>query len=151
MVRGVHRDFRRRRSVGIKVHTCKHFSGFRFGTSYKSGIEEAQYLYFAKDRNSEICKRTKITKAPCRNLTGEGVPRAENFGDLITADHEVLNEGCEPRDNHRYATVIQDLTTQPCKTKTSEETEKSSRKILQPSEKTKVIYIDNFIGISQIL
>ena len=31
------------------------------------------------------------------------VPRAENFGDLITADHKVLSEGCQSRDNHRYA------------------------------------------------
>ena len=54
----------------------------------------------------------------------------EEFGDLITADHTVLNEGCESRNNHRYAVVVQDLATQwiqsyPCKTKTSQETEKS--------------------------
>ena len=29
--------------------------------------------------------------------------RAENFGDLITADHKVLSENCESRNNHRYA------------------------------------------------
>ena len=29
--------------------------------------------------------------------------RAEKFGDLITADHKVLNEDCESRNNHRYA------------------------------------------------
>ena len=48
------------------------------------------YTHFPKDRNCEICKRTKITRAPCRKSTGRGVPRAENFGDLITADHKVL-------------------------------------------------------------
>ena len=37
----------------------------------------------------------KITRAPCRRRTGGAVPRAENFGDLITADHKVLSEGCE--------------------------------------------------------
>ena len=31
------------------------------------------------------------------------------FGDSTTADHKVLNEGCESRDNHRYAVVLQDL------------------------------------------
>ena len=44
-----------------------------------------------RDRNCEICKRTKITMAPCRKRTGEAVPRAEDFGDLITANHKVLN------------------------------------------------------------
>ena len=47
------------------------------------------YTHFLKDRNCEICKRTKITRAPCRRGTGGAVPRAENFGDLITADHVV--------------------------------------------------------------
>ena len=42
-----------------------------------------------------------MTRAPCRRRTGEAIPRAEKFGDLITEDHKVLNEGCESRDNHR--------------------------------------------------
>ena len=46
------------------------------------------YSHFLKDRNCEICKRTKITRAPCRRRIGEAVLRAENFGDLITADHK---------------------------------------------------------------
>ena len=45
------------------------------------------YTHFPEDRTCEICQRTKITKAPCRRRIGGGVPRAENFGDLITADH----------------------------------------------------------------
>ena len=40
------------------------------------------YSHFPKDRNCEICKRTKITRAPCRRRNGEAVPRAENFGDF---------------------------------------------------------------------
>ena len=40
--------------------------------------------HFFKDRNCEICKRTKITRVPCRRRKGEAVPRADNFGDLIT-------------------------------------------------------------------
>ena len=61
------------------------------------------HTHFPKDRNCEICKRTKITRAPCRRRNGEAVPRAVNFGDLITADHKVLSENCESRNNHRYA------------------------------------------------
>ena len=65
-----------------------------------------------KDRNCEICQRTNITRAPCRRRNGEALPRAENFGELITADHKVLSEGCESRNNHRYAVVVQDSATQ---------------------------------------
>ena len=54
------------------------------------------------------------------------MPRAEQIGDLITADHKMLSEGSESRNNHRFAVVVQDLATQwiqshPCKTKTSQE------------------------------
>ena len=34
------------------------------------------HTHFPKDRNCEICKRTKITRAPCRRRNGEDVPRA---------------------------------------------------------------------------
>ena len=106
------------------------------------------YTHFHKDRNCEICQKTKITRAPCRRRIGRVVPRAENFGDLITADHKVLSEGCESRNNHRYAVVVQDLATQwiqsyPCKTKTSQETERRLQKFLEPNRKPKVIYTDN--------
>ena len=80
------------------------------------------FTHFPKDRNCEICQRTKITRAPCRRRNGGVVLRAENYGDLITADHKFLSENCESRNNHRYAIVVQDLATQwiqsyPCKTK----------------------------------
>ena len=102
------------------------------------------YGHFPKDRNCEICKRTKITRAPCRRRNGEAVPRAANFGDLITADHKVLSDNCESRNNHRYAVVVQDLATQwiqayPCKTKTSQETQRSLQKFLEPDRRPKVI------------
>ena len=55
---------------------------------------------------------------------------------------------CESRNNHRYAVVVQDLATQwiqsyPCKTNTSQETQKSLQKFLEPTRKPKVIYTDN--------
>ena len=55
------------------------------------------YTHFPVNRNCEICQRTKITRAPCRRRIGGAVPRAEKFGDLITADHKVLSESCESR------------------------------------------------------
>ena len=55
------------------------------------------HTHFPKDRNFEICKRTKNTRAPCRRRNGKAVPRAANFGDLITADHKVLSvKGINP-------------------------------------------------------
>ena len=81
-----------------------------------------------KYRDCEIFKRSEITRAPCRRCNGEAVPRAEKFGDLITADNKVLHDGGESRNNHRYAVVVHDLATQwthsdPRKTKRSQETE----------------------------
>ena len=70
------------------------------------------HTHFPKDRNCEICKRTKITRTPCRRRKGEAVLPAVNFGDLITADHKVLSDNCESRKNHRCAVVVQDLATQ---------------------------------------
>ena len=99
--------------------------------------KHSMYTHFPQDRHCEVCLRTKMIRAPCRRRRGEALPRAEKFGDLITADHKVLSEGCESRDNLRYAGVVQDLDTQwiqsnPCKTKTSHETEKLS-KFLEPT------------------
>ena len=104
--------------------------------------------HFPKDRNCQICQRTKITRVPCRRRIGRVVLRAENVGDLTTADHKVLSESCESRNNHRYAVVVQDLATQwiqtyPCKTNTSQETQRSLQKFLEPERKPKVIYTDN--------
>ena len=112
------------------------------------------YTHFPKDRNCEICKRTKITRAPCRRRNGGAVPRAENFGDLITADHKVISDNCESRNNHRYAVVVQDLATQwiqsyPCKTKTSQETQRSLQKFLEPDWNPKVIYTDNSLEFGE--
>ena len=95
------------------------------------------YAHFPKDRNWALCRRRK----------GEAVPRADNFGDL-TADHKVLSDNCESRNNHHYAVVVQDLATQwiqayPCKNKTSQETQRNLQKFLEPERKPKVIYTDN--------
>ena len=52
--------------------------------SGKHGIK----TYFPKDPNCDICLRTEIARASCRRRTGTVVLRAENFGDLMTADHK---------------------------------------------------------------
>ena len=104
------------------------------------------FTHFPKDPNCDICLKTKTTTtASCRRRIGGAVLRAENFGDLITADHKVLSEGSESRNNHRYAVVVQDVAIQsyPCQTKTSQETQKNLQKFLEPTRKPKVIYTDN--------
>ena len=108
------------------------------------------YTHFWKDRNCEISQRTEIIRAPCRRRIGRVILRAENVGDLITADHKVLSEGCESRNNHRYAVVVHDLATQrilsyPCKTKTSQ----GLQKFLEPNGKPKVIYTDKSFGFGK--
>ena len=65
--------------------------------------------------------------------------------DLITADQKVLSASWESRNNHRYAIVVQDLATQwihsyACKINTSQETQRSLQKFLEPDRKPKVIY-----------
>ena len=135
-----HRDSHASSSHGVSLErTCK---------SREDLGKHSVYTLFSKDRNCEICKRNKITRARCRRRNGGAVPRAEIFGDLISADHKVLSESCESRNNHRYAIVVQDLATQwiqpyPCKTKTSQETQRSLQKFLEPDRKPKVIYTDN--------
>ena len=61
-------------------------------------------VFILTSRKTEIARSArgqKIARAPCRRRIGGVVPRAENFGDLFTADHNVLSEGCESRNNHR--------------------------------------------------
>ena len=75
-----------------------------------SGIGQAQYFtHFPKDRCCDVCLRTTIPRASCRRRTGTVVPRADNFGDSIPADHKVLGKGCESRNNHRYVVVVEDF------------------------------------------
>ena len=92
--------------------------------------------HFPEDRHCEI--RTKITRAPCRRRNGGAVLRAENFGDLITADHKVLSDNCESRNNHRYAVVVQDLATQwiqsyPCEQKLHRKPRESCKSSWSPT------------------
>ena len=106
------------------------------------------YTHFPNKPKLRDLSEDQIYKGPVQKTQCGVVLRAENFGDLITADHKVLSEGCESRNNHRYAIVVQDLATQwiqsyPCKTTTSQETQRSLQKFLEPDRKPKVIYTDN--------
>ena len=114
---------------------------FQFLSWISNGVREQKWnrvrvstVYFRTFRRTQIaisCLKTKTTKASCRRRIGTVGPRAEKFSNLlITADHKVLSEECELRNNHRYAVVVQGLATQwiqpyTCKSKSSQETEKN--------------------------
>ena len=104
--------------------------------NYLQGLEEKWYrastsiLFTSLRTETDICLKPRFTRVSCRKRTDTVVPRAGNFGDLITADHKVLSEGCESGNNHRYAVVVQDLVTQwiqshPCKTITSKKPQRA--------------------------
>ena len=100
------------------------------------------YTHFPKDPNCDICLQTKITMASCRRRAGTVVRKAENVGDFITADHKVLSEGRESRNNHRYAVVVQDLSTQSlqfyqCKNKNISGDTEEPNEVLGAIEETK--------------
>ena len=59
--------------------------------------EHSVFAHLPKDPNCEICLKTKTTRAPCRRRANAVMPRAEIFGDLITADHKVPSEESESR------------------------------------------------------
>ena len=87
-----------------------------------------------------------------KTLLGSRSTRAENFGDLITADHKVLSESCESRNNHRYAVVVQTDLGHPMDPVVSRAKQKRRRKHKGACKsswsqigKPKVIYTDNSV------
>ena len=71
------------------------------------------------------------------------MPRAENFGDLITADHKILSEESESsicRGGTRLGNPV--VTVLPVQN-TNFPGEKKLMKFLEPTRNPKVIYTDN--------
>ena len=81
----------------------------------------------------ETRKRKHSAHAYFSKNQKRSILQKEEFGDLTTAEHKILNAGRESRNNHRYAAVVQALGTQwnPCQTKTSQETENNLRKFTE--------------------
>ena len=82
--------------------------------------EHSVVTHFPKDPNCDICLKTKITRASCRRRAVQSRQKRKVLVILITADHKILSEESESRNNHRYAVVVRDLATQwlqsyPCK------------------------------------
>ena len=82
---------------------CKSGTGFGYAWCPHALSEGPKLRYLLED---------KTDGASCRRRAGTVVSRAAIFGDLITADHKILSEESESRNNDRYAVVVQDLGTQ---------------------------------------
>ena len=113
------------------------------------------YSHCPRDRNCEVCLRTKLRRAPCRRRPGEALHRAKKFGDLRTTDHKVFDEDGESRNHHWYAVVVQDLATQwiqsyQCKRKTSQETERSLRKCPRTVGQAESLETDNALACEEL-
>ena len=112
-----------------------------FSSAVRSGIGKTQYL-------QSLPEGPEFAKNACEPrlqglLAGSALVKPYREPKIL-----VTSEGCESRHNHRYAIVVQSLATQwvqayPWRMKNSQETERSLRKFLEPSEKPKVIYTDN--------
>ena len=60
----------------------------------------------------ETRKRKHSGNVYKRKNQKRSILRTEKYDDLTTAEHKVVNEGRESRNNHRYAVVVQVLATQ---------------------------------------
>ena len=112
------------------------------------GKHNVVYSFSLKTEIARSVNGPKLQGLRAEDAKAKPYLELSHFGDLITADHKVLSDNCESRHNHRYAVVVQDLATQriqsyPCKNKTSQETQRSLQKFLEPERKPKVIYTDN--------
>ena len=93
-------------------------------------------LAFPKSHIVRFASAQKLQEATCRRNSQSHILRATNFGDIVTADHRVISEEGESRNNQRYAIVVQDWATRwnqsyACKTKASQETAKNLRKFVR--------------------
>ena len=75
-------------------------------TSNKPGEKHNEFTHFPKDPNCEACTRTKVTWAPCKiNLDdrADRIKIAEHSGDMMTADHKVVDGQQHSSFHHKYA------------------------------------------------
>ena len=92
-----------RQSCGIIACTRTQFSENRLGTSCRSGdkIKESKYLFSLSERPQlRRLLANQNNKGSLQKTHWRSSTSCRKFGDLITADHNVLNEGCASRDNH---------------------------------------------------
>ena len=127
------------------AHICQDSHSERPTEVVSKSMNHSMYTHFPKRPKLRSPLANQNDKDSLQKMHWRSSTSSRKVGDLITADRKVLNEEGESRNNHRsLAVVVQDLATPwiqscSCKTKTSQETEKSLRKFLEPSRKPKGI------------
>ena len=139
-----------RATVKSGASTSRHFQFFSWitngvasksGTSVRASIVSTHTL--RKAQYCDICLKTNITRLILQKTCWYSRAQSGKFWWFDNCGSQlILREGNESRKNHRYVVVVQDLATQwlqsfPLYTKTSQETQKSPIKFLEPDEETK--------------
>ena len=141
------------------------------GSSHDSSSHEVSFEPTTKKRedlgniskkNARAANRPKLQGPHAEDAMARPYLVLKNFGDLITANHKILNDNCESRNNHRYAVVVQDFATQwiqayPCKNKTSQKTRETCKSSWNPTRSLKSFTLTipwnsaNFVKISPVI
>ena len=98
-----------------KIQKCQHSQALLMTQIRNVAREPGSTAFVPTSRKIEIAK--SASESGLRGLlAGSALAKpysgAGKFGDLLTADHKVLTEGGESRNNHRCAVVVQELATQ---------------------------------------
>ena len=120
------------------------------GTVTSRDCKHNPFTHFPKDSDCAICNQGKKKCAQCRSKRAyrpDGLPTPLKFGDLITADLEILNEDDSRRESDRVALIVLDrfsrwLQGYACKGKTSSECEKFLKRFVGPQCKPEHVYSD---------
>ena len=153
-----------RRISSLRGSTTASTSSFSFRassskpTANKAGRKHNLFTPSPKDPDCEECRRTTVTRASCKRNPDDRAHRisiAKSFGDMITADHKVLNDDQDCRLHHKYAVVVQHLATQwiqsfPCKDRISSRDAKKSQKILSSGRKLKIHFLTILWNLSKL-
>ena len=94
-------------------------------------------MQYAKDPDARKLRERHAEDILTIGRTEPTLPK--DFGDMITADHNVLNDEQESRVHHKYKVFVQDVATQwihsyPCETKQSQETMRGRRQFSHPEK-----------------
>ena len=112
MVGGVHREFSGRKSLCTTRNLNRQFSRASFIQNLPK-VVSGKHNIFSHSPKNHVCRRAKFRSVPWRQRSGSHILPAENFGELTTAGHKVLNLECESRNSNKYAVIVQNLATPP--------------------------------------
>ena len=95
--------------LNTETHTPVLLMNYLWSLSQREVRIWVNTVFILTSRKTEIARSARGPKSHghCANdPLVESYLVLKFFGDLIKADHKVLSEGCESRNNHRYAVVV---------------------------------------------